>query len=234
MKKVLIAVDDTKDLRAVLFTFYTLVRMPEEVILLNVQRLEGKSLMIDMLGQAELGTLKEAVEGTAHKEEMDRRSAEVLNEYRRELQNSQFSVKTVVREGAPGEEILKVSEEEDTELIILGSNGRRGISRLISGSVAGEVKKNARIPVYVAKTNRIINERFVPILFLLFWSVISIYYISALLMDAISKKLSSSSEDMSVLVSYYIVYLAAVMIFGIFVAVIGGIFGRLFLSNQQR
>ena len=57
MKKILVAVDDTKGSEAVLTIFRNLVRPPEEVILLHVQRLEGRSLMIDMLGEAELATL---------------------------------------------------------------------------------------------------------------------------------------------------------------------------------
>jgi len=61
MKKVLIAVDDTKGSKAVLSVFKNLVRPPQEVLLLHVQRLEGKSLMIDMLGEAELSTLRESL-----------------------------------------------------------------------------------------------------------------------------------------------------------------------------
>jgi hypothetical protein len=63
MRKVLIAVDDPKDSKAMLSAFYNQTRLPEEVILLHVQRFQGKSLMIDMLGNAEMGTLKEALKG---------------------------------------------------------------------------------------------------------------------------------------------------------------------------
>ena len=52
MKKVLIAVDDTKGSQAVLSVFHNLVRPPEEVLLLHVERLEGRSMMIDMLSES--------------------------------------------------------------------------------------------------------------------------------------------------------------------------------------
>jgi len=71
MKKVLIAVDGTKASKAVLATFNNSVQLPQEVILLHVQRLEGRSLMIDMLGEAEMSTLKESLKDTQHKEELD-------------------------------------------------------------------------------------------------------------------------------------------------------------------
>lgn len=57
MKKVLIAVDETEGSKSVLSVFHNMVRPPETVVLVHVQRLEGKSMMIDMLGEAEMSTL---------------------------------------------------------------------------------------------------------------------------------------------------------------------------------
>ncbi len=152
MKKVLIAVDDTKASKAVLSVFYNFVLLPAEVILLHVERLEGKSLMIDMLGDAEMSTLKESLKGTEHKERLDVRAEQILSYYKKELEyTSLIKVKTLTRDGLPSEEILKVAEEEGAELIILGYNGRKGLSRLIAGSVAKDVEKNAKVPVLVAK-----------------------------------------------------------------------------------
>jgi hypothetical protein len=57
------AVDDTKGSKSVLSVFKNLVRPPEEVVLLHVERLEGKTLMIDMLSECEITTLKESLNG---------------------------------------------------------------------------------------------------------------------------------------------------------------------------
>ncbi len=233
MKKLLIAVDTKRDSRAVLSTFYKLEKLPEQVILLHVQRLEGKSLMIDMLGQAEMGTLKEALAGTEHKEKLDDKAEEVLNHFRDKLQDSRFSVKTLLREGIPAEEIVRVSEEEGAELVILGYSGAKGIDRLISGSVTAEVKRNAKIPVLVAKTGGIINKSYGPLLFISFWSVVGIYYISAALMETIGNKLLSTSEGLPVLISYYALYLSGITVLGIILAGIGGLFGRLILFGRR-
>lgn len=152
MKKVLIAVDDTKSSKAVLYTFYNLVKAPEVVVLLHVERLEGKSLMIDMLGDAELSTLRESLKGTEHKETLDIKAGKILDFYKSELENrGQIKIKTVLRDGRPSDEILKVAEEEGVELIILGYNAKNGLSRLITGSVAGEIEKRANVPVLLAK-----------------------------------------------------------------------------------
>lgn len=152
MKKILVAVDDSKGSKAVLSVFKNLVRPPEKVILLHVERLLGGSLMIDMLGEAELSTLRESLKGTEYKEELDRKAEKVLSYYRKELEKSGLiSVKTVVRDGIPAEEILKVAEEEGVDLIVTGFNEKQGVHRLITGCVSKEVEKNANVPVLVAK-----------------------------------------------------------------------------------
>lgn len=152
MNKILIAVDDTKASKTVLATFYNSVQLPKEVILLHVERLEGRSLMIDMLGEAELSTLKESLKDTEHKEELDRKAQKILNYYRKEIEDSGFlNVRTVMRDGHPADEILKVAQQEGVELIILGYSGRKGLNRLIAGSVAKEVERKAMMPVLVAK-----------------------------------------------------------------------------------
>lgn len=152
MKKILVAVDDTKASKSVLSVLNSVVRPPEEVILLHVERLEGTSLMIDMLGDAELSTLKDSLRGTEHKEELDRKAEKILNYYKKELENNGLiGVKTMMREGVPAEEILKVAEKEEVELIILGYSGSKGLKRLIAGSVIRDVGKNAKAPVLMAR-----------------------------------------------------------------------------------
>ncbi len=152
MDKVLVAVDGTKSSKYVLSVFHNLVRPPEEVILLHVERLEGRSLMIDMLGEAELSTLRDELRETEHKEKLDRKAEEILDYCRRKLEdNGLTNVRTVVEEGIPADEILKVAKRENAELIILGYVKSKGFDRFVSGSVARDVEKKARVPVLVAK-----------------------------------------------------------------------------------
>ncbi len=152
MKKILIAVDDTKGSKNVLSVFHNFVHQPAEVILLHVARLEGKSLMIDMLGDAEMSTLKEMLKGSDHKAAVDARAERILAYYEKELSlDGQSTLKTVKRDGVPSEEILKVAAEEGAEMIILGQSGKRGFDRFITGKVAQYVEQHAKVPVLVAK-----------------------------------------------------------------------------------
>ena len=152
MKKVLIAADDTKGSLAVLEVFRNQVRPPEEVVLVHVQRPLGKSLMGNMLGDAEMSTLKEMVRETEFQEVLDKQSERVLSYYKEELKSGGlFKIKTVIRAGHVHEEILKIAEEEQADMIILGCNGKSGLDRLITGCVTKDVERKATIPVIVAK-----------------------------------------------------------------------------------
>ncbi len=152
MKKILIAVDDTKGSKNVLSVFRNFVQQPVEVVLLHVEKLQGRSLMIDMLGDAEMSTLKEMLAGTEYKDALDKRAEKILSFYSKELaMDGLGTVKTIRREGVPSEEILKVAEEEGAEMIILGQSGKRGFDRFITGKVAHYVENHAKVPVLVAK-----------------------------------------------------------------------------------
>lgn len=161
MKKILIAVDDTKGSKNVLALFNNCVQHPAEIVLLHVERLEGRSLIIDMLGEPEMSTLKDMLKGSDHKAALDARSDLILAYYEKELaQNGTFTIKKVRREGIPSDEILKVAAEEGAELIILGQSGKRGIDRFITGTVAQYVEKNTKVPVLVAKRSLMCEETY--------------------------------------------------------------------------
>lgn len=49
--------------------------------------------------------------------------------------------------GYAAEEILKRAHEENVDVIVMGTHGRKGIDRILFGSVAEKVVKNADMPV---------------------------------------------------------------------------------------
>jgi nucleotide-binding universal stress UspA family protein len=153
MNKVLIAADDTKGSLAVLDVFRNQVRPPQEVILVHVQRPLGRSLMANMLGEAEMSTLKEMVKETEFQEELDKQSERILSYFKEELKkDGLFKITTVIRAGNVHEEILKVAEKEQVDLMILGCTGKAGLDRMLTGSVTKDVERRATVPVIVAKS----------------------------------------------------------------------------------
>ena len=49
--------------------------------------------------------------------------------------------------GYAAEEILSLAENEDADLIVMGTHGRKGIDRILFGSVAEKVVRNSSRPV---------------------------------------------------------------------------------------
>lgn len=54
--------------------------------------------------------------------------------------------------GAPADEILAFAERVHVDLIVMGSHGRTGLSRLITGSVAEKVMRGSKCPVLILKS----------------------------------------------------------------------------------
>jgi universal stress protein A len=54
-------------------------------------------------------------------------------------------------EGSPVREIVAFAEREHVDLIVMGSHGRTGLSRLLMGSVAEGVARRAACPVLIVK-----------------------------------------------------------------------------------
>jgi nucleotide-binding universal stress UspA family protein len=55
-------------------------------------------------------------------------------------------------EGLPAEEIVRLAEKESCDLIVMGTHGRTGLLRLLMGSVADKVLREARCPVLTVRT----------------------------------------------------------------------------------
>jgi nucleotide-binding universal stress UspA family protein len=74
------------------------------------------------------------------------------------LRASNVNAYLELREGMPAEEILKVAREKKVDLIAIATHGRRGVVRLIAGSVAEEVLRKTDIPLLVTRPNTVVHE----------------------------------------------------------------------------
>ncbi|KKL29011.1 hypothetical protein LCGC14_2369410 [marine sediment metagenome] len=153
MKKVLIAVDESKGSLSVIDTFLDIFSCmrPEEVILLYVEKLEGGPMMDAMLGGPEMAAMKEALKGTDYQNMLDKKAEKVIDFYRAAFdKNNVAGIRTVVSEGHPADEIIATAKVEGVGMILLGSRGKRKNIYLM-GSVSREVANRSDIPVLIAK-----------------------------------------------------------------------------------
>jgi nucleotide-binding universal stress UspA family protein len=60
-------------------------------------------------------------------------------------------VHTIVKQGAPAKQIVAAATEVDADAIAMATHSRRGVSRLIIGSVAEEVLHGTQLPVLLIR-----------------------------------------------------------------------------------
>jgi nucleotide-binding universal stress UspA family protein len=61
------------------------------------------------------------------------------------------AMETLLREGAPASDIVAAAQEWQADLIVVGTHGRGGLGRLVLGSVAESVLRDAPCPVLVVR-----------------------------------------------------------------------------------
>jgi len=84
-------------------------------------------------------------------EDLERAANADLQLVLEEFQRAGMKVDSSIEIGSPAEVILDKSRELDVNLIIMGSHGKRGLSRLLMGSVAETVVRKASCPVLIVK-----------------------------------------------------------------------------------
>ena len=78
-------------------------------------------------------------------------AARLVADFRARLQADAHAL-AFVPLGSPGSEIVKAAKEWQADLIVIGSHGRRGITRALVGSVAEAVVRHAPCPVVVVRS----------------------------------------------------------------------------------
>jgi nucleotide-binding universal stress UspA family protein len=62
------------------------------------------------------------------------------------------SLKTVIKQGSPADEILKAAERMKADIIVTGSHGRHGAQKFLLGSVSSKIIDHAACNVLVVKS----------------------------------------------------------------------------------
>ena len=64
---------------------------------------------------------------------------------------SGVDVREVLLEGHPSGEIINFAENNNIDLIVMGTLGKTGLDRFLMGSVAEKVVRNSKVPVLVVR-----------------------------------------------------------------------------------
>lgn len=86
-------------------------------------------------------------------EDLEKSAMEDLATIKNELLAEGITVESSFEIGNPADVILEKAATLDVNLIIMGSHGKKGLSRLILGSVAETVVRKADCPVLIVKSH---------------------------------------------------------------------------------
>jgi len=109
---------------------------------------------------AEIVATPDAVFAPTEEERIALRQAalEHLQSIATKLEEPGLAIHCVAAEGMPGDTILGYAEREHADLIVMGTHGRRGFSRLLLGSVAEHLVRLAPCPVLTVGRNTRLAE----------------------------------------------------------------------------
>ncbi len=84
-------------------------------------------------------------------EEIKRKAERYLNYIVKSAQREGLKASSILVEGQPHDQIIRHAELLGVDLIVMGSKGRRGMNRILIGSVAERVIEYAPCPVLVMR-----------------------------------------------------------------------------------
>ena len=91
------------------------------------------------------------VPSTSDQSELIKYGEKVLAEVVEDGKKMGVEVQKILKLGSPSETILNVAKSLKVHTIVVGSEGRKGIKRVLLGSVAENVVRNAECTVLVAR-----------------------------------------------------------------------------------
>jgi nucleotide-binding universal stress UspA family protein len=149
MKKVLIAIDYNPTAQHIAKKGYELAKsMNAQIILLHVvadytyySSLDYSPIMgFDSFSN--LGVLQ-----TNTVTELQNAAEDYLNKTKRFLGDD--TIRTVVKDGDSGQAIINAAKEFEADVIVMGSHSRRGLEKILMGSVAEKVLRNSSLPLFI-------------------------------------------------------------------------------------
>jgi len=84
-------------------------------------------------------------------ENAEGRAEQLFEEARERAGDRGDDLVTVSETGPPGRTIVDYAEVNDVDHIVIGSHGRKGVSRILLGSVAESVVRRATVPVTIIR-----------------------------------------------------------------------------------
>lgn len=81
-----------------------------------------------------------------------RNTAERFLEDSKKQMGNNVPITTLIKEGNPADEILEAAKALPAHIVVMGTHGRRGLDKILMGSVAEKVMHHASLPLFIIPT----------------------------------------------------------------------------------
>ena len=125
------------------------LRYDAEITLIHV--VEPPTIMMPVGGMETSMPMAEIELTNRLVEEIESKAKSFLNENKKILESKGLDVKTLIEKGNISNTILTIAEENNYDLIIVGSRGHGDIKRFFLGSVSDKISKHAHCPVLILR-----------------------------------------------------------------------------------
>jgi nucleotide-binding universal stress UspA family protein len=138
---------------------YTKILVPldnspsDEAIVEHIQpfaKMTGASILLVHVADGFVARLQDQL-NLADSEEI-KNDEQYLERRKTEIEKSGLKVQTMLVQGEPAPEILKIAAQEHCDLIAMATHGHRGMQDLILGSVADHIRHRTHIPVLMIRS----------------------------------------------------------------------------------
>ena len=152
MKKVLIALDYNPTAQKIAEEGYALAKsMNAQTTLLHVisdAAYYSSNIYSPLMGYDSFTDIK-FIE-TATVEELREAALHYLDKTKQHLNDG--TIQTVIKEGDFGERIIETAAEINADILVMGTHSRRGLEKILVGSVAEKVLRHSKIPLFIIPT----------------------------------------------------------------------------------
>jgi nucleotide-binding universal stress UspA family protein len=153
MKKILIALDYNPSAQKIAETGYALAKsMEATVVLLHVTADPAYYAAYDyspIMGFNNNFISPQTLPPDVS-DEIKKGAGEFLNRSKEHLGDT--AIQTIIKEGEVGDSILQTATDIQADIIVLGSHSRRGLDKILMGSVAEKVLHHSTVPLFIIPT----------------------------------------------------------------------------------